>query len=136
MNHPTKAQVQVVIDNLLKAQELAGGDCPVAMWNGHVDFDHPCGTPMCHGAWYALVRCKNEAFSYYLQGADMMAEDLGFQPGLLEEWAEDNPEIWGNEYGRSMFSAEYSFTDDTGPELTSLSQIIDHWRGVQSRLPE
>lgn len=58
MNHPTKAQVQTVIDNLLKAAELAEGNCPVDMVRADVDYRHPCGSPHCHGGWYALVRCE------------------------------------------------------------------------------
>lgn len=139
MKHPTKAQVQVVIDNLTKAAELAEGNCPVDMSEVEVDFDHPCGTPQCHGGWYALVTCNRRdehgAFSDYSDGARRMAIDLGFKnENYLEVWADDNPEIWGNNGGLFMFQSNAAFKYPGRVE--SLDEIIDHWKGVQSRLPE
>ena len=137
MKHPTKAQVQVVIDNLVLATYLASGDCPVAMAKGAIEIEHPCGTPMCHGGWYALAAIERGAVcDDFWDGAVAMANDLGFKYAeALENWAHRNPTLWGNPYGDGMFSSDSAFTGDCTVDVTMLSEIIDHWREVQSRLP-
>lgn len=137
MKHPTKAQVQVVIDNLTKAAELAGGDCPVDMDFTGINFDHPCGSPACHGGWYALaVLGPVDRFGVptdYSDGAYQMAKHLGFEGRTqLELWAKYHPEKWGSNGGHLMFQSWIAFN----VPISHLSQIIDHWKGVQSRLPE
>lgn len=134
MKHPTKAQVQTVIDNLVKAAEMAEGDCPIDMMEGEVKRIHPCGSPMCHGGWYALATLQGAGYVYYHDGATRMAEHLGFPDSLgLQRWAKQNPTIWGNENGCIMFSSNAAFLPN---RVSSLHDIINHWRAVQSRLPE
>lgn len=128
-NHPTPQQVQTVIDNLELANKMAKYDAKVNMYNGEVDINL-CGTPMCHGGWYAIVRGGNS----YTKGSSHMADDLGFEHFEdLEYWAKENPTIWGNDNGSYMFCAGEAFnqSDDTGFTLTT---IINHWKQVKINL--
>jgi hypothetical protein len=95
------------------------------MMQGHV---YECGSAMCHGGWYAIIRGAN----YYLTGAGLLAQDLGFAYSRgLEDWAALNPKIWGNKNGGSMFCSSSAFCKNA--HITDLSQIIDHWKGVKKR---
>lgn len=134
--HPTKAQVQVVIDTLQKAKDMvtnAGfAKAPVSMMTGVL---HPCGTPMCHGGYYAIVKgMSSENQQDFTDGANAMATDLGFNHNTdLEDWASQNPQLWGNDSGGDMFCGSHAFHDKG--EIKDLKIIIDHWKGVQKRLP-
>lgn len=148
MRHPTKKQVQKVIDNFTKVLPIATKTEKV---NGHsVDMgdgriakveNNVCGTPMCHGGWFALSCLKSLkkdlGYSYmtsYENGAEKMAEFLGFKNlTQLKIWAQENPKIWGNDNGDCMFLAEGAF--NYKGKLT-LAKIISHWKGVQKRLPK
>lgn len=131
--NPTKEQVQVVINTLAIAKGMADSaghkECPVDM--GEVFVSH-CGTPMCHGGYYALVKKGAD----YEDGAHQMAIDLGFEDRYgLQDWADENPLIWGNTDGWAMFDSVDAFGFLFDEDLTDLQQIIDHWKGVQERLP-
>ena len=135
---------------------------PYARHEGAVDMDeggvsrrvasslgnaHKCGTTHCHAGWY-LLACEWDGVSDYLKGsgvsfevgAHRMMRDTGMRPeglvgslsGGLVEWAEDNPEIWGNPWGEDMFFCERAF-GCTKDNIT-LEKIVDHWRGVAARL--
>jgi hypothetical protein len=55
---------------------------------------------------------------------------LGFEKRRdLEEWAQDNPKLWGNKFGQDMFYFPSAFTDDTNKQLTH-RDIINHWKQV------
>lgn len=132
--NPTKKQVQVVIDTLQSAKdkttEMGYKAAPVNMMDVHLE---GCGTPMCHAGYYAIMNSMDD----YEDGANKMAKDLGFKNSRdLLTWALDNPEIWGNKNGNGMFSAPISFGIDTPTAIGDLQVIIDHWKGVQSRLAE
>lgn len=95
-----------------------------------------CGSPMCHGGWYAAASNiqRNTDFTHYDYGAKLMAHDLGFtDKEKLKEWADQNPKIWGNPYGIEMFCHRLAFVP-MGAEITSLKQIYDHWKGVYDRV--
>lgn len=67
-------------------------------------------------------------------GSEMMANDLGFDSTFnLVRWAELNPEIWGNEFGKIMFESEFAFGMDPGEQPT-LAEIASHWHRVADRL--
>ena len=93
-----------------------------------------CGTTACHAGWYELARAPagTEIKSlFWTDGADQMARDLGFEYREdLTEWARDNPDVWGNEYGYGMFQLNLAFGD--GP--ITLADIAEHWHGVANRL--
>ena len=66
-----------------------------------------------------------------------MATDLGFVPdnNQILDWAEANPEIWGNKRGLYMFASEDAFKSEDRPHgAEKLSDIVDHWSEVAKRL--
>ena len=131
-----------------------------------------CGTCACHAGWYALATTEHEWDGSYAHfkdekggwapaitygyGADRMAEAAGYESRYkLEEWAHENPEMWGNGYGGGMFSDSRAFGyfeydeggDEEGggrpegdgtPQSASfhIGAIADHWEGVYERLCE
>ena len=106
----------------------------------HTD-GHQCGTIHCHAGWYALAHSWDLKSHYlddgsetvtYSKGMGNMRRDLGLgSRGSLEEWAQSNPEIWGNEYGDYMFASRRAFNYEG--KLT-LQKIVDHWGEVGMRL--
>lgn len=68
----------------------------------------------------------------YHKGALLMAEGLGFDSVVaLLDWAEENPELWGNAFGYLMFESNMAWGGD--PELT-LADCVRHLRGVAARI--
>ncbi len=97
------------------------------------EIDNKCGTPMCHGGWYAVA--TQPKLEHYTEGADLMANDLGFNNGKeLEQWARENRELWGGNGGMYMFCNLNAFTIDgeVNPNLT-LKDIRNWWAGVHNR---
>lgn len=133
MHTPTKQQWQTVIDNFEKV-------LPLATQQGHLDMDeylvntswHKCGTVHCVGGWYAVAVLDTTGPEVdYNDGANALAAHLGFQDRyLLEQWAEQNPEIWG-EYGKCMF---YGVEAYGGAQ--TLAEVVDYLKGVRYRSPE
>lgn len=110
-----------------------------------LDFSEPrvaqCGTVACHGGWAAVILVEDVGNScgHFLQGAQTLAEFL--RPGWgwydLEEWADDNPELWGNEYGVDMFNSDgYRAFGFDEPGECDLYDIAAHYRGVADRIEE
>jgi len=107
-----------------------------------------CGTTSCHGGWYLLYSDETNADGF-TEGADLMAEHLGFDEKFnLEQWGLFNPSIWGhsNPVDRpfahyeddlpvGMFHWNYNFEKPVEHKLT-LKDISDHWMGVAERLWE
>ncbi len=128
MKNPTQEQFQIVIDTLIKANEMAGNRAGVQMMHGSIHKPE-CGSPMCHGGWYFVAKGLKKG--NFMQGAKRMAKDLGFKNDeTLEDWALRNPEIWGNKFGDSMFCSNRAFGD---VYIDSLQQIINHWKCVKER---
>ena len=106
-----------------------------------------CGTPGCHAGLVMLALDKmglkqteyylNEGYDYCDQ-ADRLARYLFASKKRdksdLENWAFQNPKIWGNQRGLGLFVHGESFgqTTDSFPS----SVIVDHWAGVLDRLTE
>ena len=82
-------------------------------------------------------------------GATAMAIDLGFGhpttkhfgPAVqLMNWAQNNPDLWGNTKGHQLFNNPSAFftpsspVDVHPPYQVTIEQIIDHWKGVAKRL--
>lgn len=133
----TKERVQVVIDNFKSVLHLAKGEGHLDMYESKVNINHPCGTVHCHGGWYAVATCNLRQSLDYESGIRIMKFDLGFDSEcLLNKWADDNPDLWGNIYGACMFSARKAFISPTRPYgAKNLQDIIDHWTEVRDRLP-
>lgn len=126
---PTQEGFQTVIDNFKKALE-PGKRPRINMADGLV---HSCGSPMCHGGWYAAVNGYDETYTFQV-GANLMATHLGFDSKWhLEWWAEHHPEIWGNKYGEEMFYACIAFTGIPNKKVRSLTTIIKFWEKVKIR---
>ncbi len=108
-----------------------------------------CGTPGCHSGLISIVAQElpelqdiyknhiyftkgggNESNYHSCVWANTLAEFLGFIDRRdLEEWAQDNPKFWGNEFGDDMFYFPSAFTDDTNKQITH-RDIINHWKQV------
>ena len=68
---------------------------------------------------------------------DILVEDLGFSWEIeLTCWAEENPDIWGNEFGYSMLSSSKAFGKQHFDSPVSIQEIAEHWHGVAQRLTE
>lgn len=133
----TKAQVQTVIDNFRKVLPMAVQENHLDMLEEDVNLDgYKCGTVHCHGGWYAVATLDLNQSLDFSDGATKMAEHLGFDNYLsLEDWAEENPGLWGNSRGETMFVFPSAFKSESRPEgAQNLQDIIDHWSEVQSRL--
>lgn len=127
MKHPTSKQVAVVAGVF---RELAKNPNHIVdMRDGNIrcidthygDGIPPCGTVGCHAGEFAVgygisvgykfqgkrLYNKNEERVGFVTGMQLMARILGFADDTeLEEWAWSNPEIWGNPYGKYMFTTE------------------------------
>ena len=78
MKNPTSRQFKVVINNFIKI-------LPQALFKGNLDMaearveKNVCGTPMCHGGWYAVAADLPKRKIYRLHfgdGADAIASHL------------------------------------------------------------
>ena len=91
----------------------------------------PCG---CHANFYSACIGQTEGV-FYNFGAESLALDLGFEGCWeLEEWALENPEIWGNEDGHYIFSDSHTFGLESS--IFSAEIILNHWEGVLARLED
>ena len=81
------------------------------------------------------------------RGSDLLAQHLGFKTaGALEDWAQANPEIWGNRFGAQMFAAgPYAFAVDDEeafrwlygepPASFGIGRVVEKWKRVLDYLP-
>ncbi len=106
-----------------------------------------CDTPGCHAGLISIVAkelpelqeiyenhiyfmSETEIFYKYYVWADTLADFLGFEKMRdLEDWAKENPKIWGNIFGGNMFKLTMAFTDYLPKQLTH-RDIINHWKQV------
>ena len=102
---------------------------------------HYCGTVHCHAGWYALA-CEWDGGSPHLgddpdhvvdyrHGVRLLKRDLGAAPDV---WAEENPDIWGNDWGGEMFGSAVAFGGPDGDPTLTVRKIVDHWKGVAGRM--
>ena len=112
-----------------------------------------CGTPGCHAGLISIVAqdlpelqeiyknhiyfmSETEIFYKYFVWADTLADFLGFEKMRdLEDWAKENPKIWGNDYGMNMFELTRAFTDDLPKQLTH-RDLTNHWKQVLKNIEE
>lgn len=105
-----------------------------------------CGTVACHGGWagQALeIDVDPGAAGYFIRGADKLSKflfnDDSAHEESLENWARNNPKLWGNSKGLFMFSAcgyeAFGFCVSSGHECT-LESIADHYYMVANNIDE
>ena len=88
---------------------------------------------------------------YYLdawsRGATLIAERLGFRYDYsdsdkviqwrLKSWADQNPDLWGNQNGYEMFAYPTAFPFPACPDNDDAVRLIaTHWRDVGNRIRE
>ena len=104
---------------------------------------HKCGTVHCHAGWYLLAKMWDGKSNHlrggnrsYLDGVALMMEDMGVSDSEygLVDWASQNPDLWGNDYARSMFCENEAFTPGNKERAETLKDIVDHWRQVGDAL--
>ena len=124
------------------------------MAQADVGSGYPCGTIACHAGWYLLAKLHeaddvgwaededhplsltNKAGSYrgFSEGLRLLMQDLGYgEHGDLKDWAERNPELWGNRNGDGMFSNPLAFKSDAEWYIT-VKDIAEHWLAVADRI--
>ena len=140
MKNPTIEQVNFVIKKLKLVREQASRDIAFNMDEARVydkEDKYKCGTVHCVGGWYAVANSDRQVIKNkfnqgrvgYDDGANLMANDLGFADHYaLENWAEYNPRIWGNENGSTMFDSEFSYDDE------GFDGVISQWVNVRDNL--
>lgn len=152
MTHPKSEDVLKVIENfkLIPERKRMEKDSLDMMEPDVTSYGHACGTVHCHAGWYAAVNIKKfPSLSHltFFDGANLLTRDIFpelneidqstlYVDRNLPKWATDNPQIWGNEDGGTMFCDEYAFYHETKrPEgAKSVQDIIDHWQEVYERL--
>jgi hypothetical protein len=142
MRNPTVKQVNYVIDKLKSVRKQASqeGAFDMNVWRVYSKKNkHECGTIHCVGGWYAVVNLNRkeikagikEGLVRYEDGANLMANDLGFEDGyVLAIWAYENPEIWGNDRGCSMFTKKIAYSN------SGFDGVIAQWELVKENLIE
>lgn len=141
MGHPHWSDVLRIADCFELISHAAGEDAKVDMGLGLIldCEEHICGTPACHAGWFGVFWGKmgknDEYYADFSDYARILAEILGFsRKSHLEQWAHENPEVWGNNYGSDMFYASSAF--GLGFKNVTLKDISNHWYGVAKRLHE
>ena len=108
-------------------------------------FKHACGTVHCFAGWFFVALSRVEGTKEHK--LINQKEDISFTHGKqsldiilkchLRNWAEQNPKLWGNEYGEFVFSGEAAFRSETRPNgAENLNDIVDHLTEVYERLKE
>ena len=142
MTHPRSEDVYKVAERFQSVEDMPG---EVDMIKTSA-LEGPCGTVACMAGWYYLTM-KEEDFKEmpgifdigphdaYGIGAKSLAYSLGFSnKDLLKKWADENPDLWGNEFGESMFSHELAYGKESSYEILTVKEIADHFFGVGNRL--
>lgn len=135
MHTPTKTQWNTVIENFKSILPLVekSGERHLNMMEPSVNNNHTCGTVHCYAGWYAVATLdlENKILSY-TDGKQKLAEDLGFRTDReLQDWTDDNPEIWGNQRGPAMFTSTEAFD-----YANSIPDIILFLEKVRDRSPD
>ena len=127
----------------LKKEGAVDMDCPeVQIGDSEEGHKHECGTIHCHAGWYQVAmmerdgRVGNGCVYNYEDGAHAIAKQLDFCGKFhLERWAKRFPEIWGNFYGKHMFSSKEAFGLMVDEQITG-QRIVDHWKKIAEKLEE
>ncbi|GJL73554.1 MAG: hypothetical protein NMNS01_27530 [Nitrosomonas sp.] len=144
MNHPTKKQMQTVIDNFKKIRKFADKNGFFEIYDPDVLKGTSSKTVACVAGWYMHAvkdygakwfnHGENGIFSFE-HGGNLIANELGFKNKfMLEMWAGKHPRIWGNNNGVHMFSKEPAW-NGIEDRADKMSCVIEHLEGVRDRLP-
>ena len=110
----------------------------------HTNFREFTGpTPLDHE--YFDLKTEGHWYNSWCDGATLMAERLGFRRDdkdtnsdiqeRLVTWAEENPDLWGNENGSEMFQHAAAFSKDCSRKNEdAVRNIAKHWRAVGERI--
>lgn len=151
LQNPTPEAIRAVADTLdaaAAAEKEAGRDLRIRMWAGAATRT-PRETACCHGGAYFLLAISERQWGKdpimppdfqsrfygqaFIHGAGAMAHDLGFRDiWELTHWAFQNPDLWGNKSGDSMFTSPFAFHQT--PDTISIGAIADWWRAVADRI--
>lgn len=114
----------------------------------HHDFllprnDYTLKTTADHAGIYYLARRSDiltnttlaaDPAPYRTIGAELIATDAGFNSAReYQEWADQNPTLWGNQNGYLMFSRPESFNLPASSEI-NLKDINDHYYALHDRV--
>ena len=145
--NPTQAALHEVVNTLKRAQkywpqfefEILGG--PVE------GPGHPCGTSGCFvGAYTAVLlhegdeglrkTLRETGYVGPINGRPILNRLLGVD---INNWADKNPELWGNRFGGWVFDCDDAFREEVAdykklPPMT-LEEVIDWLENVRKRLP-
>lgn len=108
-----------------------------------------CGTPGCHAAlakealdilgvessrmpFYSFQEEGDRLGRFLTTGDPLRFDDRNGYENLVEEWARENPELWGNPYGDYLFCDGIAFAQE-GDRFPA-QVIVDHWVAVLERL--
>jgi hypothetical protein len=141
MRNPTRKQVDFVIKKLQSVRKQATFENAFHMMAARVYNleSYRCGTVHCMAGWYAVANLDRKFIDNkikkgcvgYEDGAELMADDLGFDYRYeLDNWAHDNPKIWGNKRGGDMFESDLAYDDE------GFDGVIAQWQTVRDNLPE
>lgn len=114
--------------------------------------DEYCQTVACVGGWYWLACYPDSEFTQepgygfpvvhtargvireFTSGADLLARHLGFgNQAMMEDWAAENPDVWGNDDGCDLFCTTEAYGWDDYDNF-DLPQVVLWLRGVAERM--
>jgi hypothetical protein len=75
----------------------------------------------------------NSALAIFLGFKHEYELDMWDEKNPIKIWAEDNPEIWGNNFGGEIFSSQSAFNNDLDKALAH-RDIIEHWKQVLANI--
>ena len=144
-------------------KRAAKGEVVLDMSMIRIEIDK-CGTIACVGGHFAhqtlldensdevkfksnVLHHKNDCVDFF-SGTKKIANECGFQKASdMAMWAENNPEIWGNEFGCNMFIKKNAYAKNSVPlEVAKVSRyfnarysiglknVAEHFKQVGERL--
>ena len=105
----------------------------------------------CFAGWYGYSQVKDQKKTRYdddgaivylgrrfvfSHASKMLAKRLGFEnTNKLLDWAEANPQLWGNEYGAHMFAGFKAYPKaETADTENRMEILLKHWEEVADRI--
>jgi hypothetical protein len=106
-----------------------------------------CGTPGCFAGLISIVANDisklEECYNFYEYDFEMWEKALGkFLECRFVEWANDNPDIWDNKFGFSIFIENKAWGKKENETLTHndiiihLRKALDNWIAFENKSNE